>query len=332
MKPYRNIQYIGSQCRDGRRLLRSASNRIYRLPRGRAGCVSNSVLHARSIKQLEAVDDDGRQREARTIRADTDVSIYALPVARLAEPGPDVDGEPAICTDGAGKCDRCDRSLAESGSSKTTLDGDVICRDCVERATRDAEQESREIDQSDLDSFATDGGHEHYLYLGKKWGRHAEANIERWGNQPPGMLLLAMAEELGELAFAILGNTNPGDGAPPVGDYDDAPHRGQELIGEVQRLGFEIREYLETALEDKNGDPLPDDERPRLTGTVKRPAPILDELHDLMPLGFQFKWAVKEYGEEIATDGGRPPDPECIDGVLGRTKIGPEARPPWREP
>lgn len=127
--------------------------------------------------------------------------------------------------------------------------------------------------------------------VSQEWRDSAEANVERWGNQTPAVLLLAMVEELGEIAMEMEAHSGPGGGSPPIGDYDNCPHRGRELISMTARLGREVREYLETEFPEPAGDGT-HERPPRITGDVET-APIREELDDLAPLCWQLAWALE---------------------------------------
>lgn len=139
-------------------------------------------------------------------------------------------------------------------------------------------------------SFPEEPGPTHPLHLGKRWGDHAEENIDRWGNQYPATLLLAMAEELGEIAQALLAQTDVGD--------VDAPgaRRGRRLLHELAGHGIRTRAYLEETFEDPAGKPQTD---PLITGRdiagqSLDVGPVLEETDDLAPLLWQLHWALEE--------------------------------------
>lgn len=129
-----------------------------------------------------------------------------------------------------------------------------------------------------------------------EWVDTAEGNVERWGNQRPKVLALALAEELAEIVAELLADDEP----RPRWSYDvdaDARVRGDETLDLVRVAGFSAREYLEEFHEDENGDPRPPSEVPPLAGVADRDA-ALEELHDLAPLVYQLRWAL------LDTEGG----------------------------
>ena len=130
----------------------------------------------------------------------------------------------------------------------------------------------------------------------EQWTQKAGENVEKWGQQSPAEYALALAEELAEVCEVILATADPGDGESPVGDYDETPHRGRELLVEQQHLGFEIRDYLEGAFEDDEGVPIPVDERPAITGDLRDPDAAREEIDDLGALAIQMCWALGEEG------------------------------------
>ena len=135
---------------------------------------------------------------------------------------------------------------------------------------------------------------EHYLMLGKRWGDRGEKNIEKWGNQRPKGLLLAMAEEMAEIADELLED----NGLPPNA-YQD---RENSILNDIRTTGYVAREFLEEQCEDENGDPLPLSERPELSGVADVKA-AREETEDLAPLLFQMYWALNDY--DVNTDADR---------------------------
>lgn len=129
-----------------------------------------------------------------------------------------------------------------------------------------------------------------------RWLEAAEENVERWGNQRPKGLALALAEVLAEVIDEL------GIGEPETTGAD-------AVLEDVRDAGYRARFYLETTAEDDDGNPLPLGERPRLAGVDDREA-ALDELEDLAPLVYQLMWALEaaERPDLVASfdeDGGR---------------------------
>lgn len=147
-------------------------------------------------------------------------------------------------------------------------------------------------DEPGPDELVTDGGEtvrDHKLHLAKRWGDRAESNIEHWGNQAPATLFLAMIEEMGEIAQELERTQAPGS-------PDETPSNGRLLIAAMAALGRRTRRYLEANFEDPAGKTTAE---PAIDGTdiiahVSDPVAIQDELDDLMPLGWQLTWALKE--------------------------------------
>jgi len=140
-----------------------------------------------------------------------------------------------------------------------------------------------------------------------QWEQMAHTNVQKWGNQPVDSLLLAMGEEMGELAGEVYRMADHGDA-------DRTAERGRDLIRRMDELGQDIREFLEWVSEDRDGDPIPLDERPTYLNpyppdldTALRKRHIGSELDDLMALGYQLLWRL-ETGDrpdpELETDGG----------------------------
>lgn len=134
---------------------------------------------------------------------------------------------------------------------------------------------------------------DHPLMLGKRWGDRAEQNIETWGNQRHDTLLLALIEEVGEIAMAMEEHNRPTSGEPhPYVRSDDAPAHGRRLISEMANLGVETRRFLESNYEEPAGSDTADGEY-KLHGEPKEVEPILDEVEDTAPLCFQLYWALQ---------------------------------------
>lgn len=126
-----------------------------------------------------------------------------------------------------------------------------------------------------------------------RWEKKAEGNIERWGNQPPKMLLLAMAEEMAEIADELLDD----NGLPPNAYHSEA----HSIINDIRTTGYVAREYLENQCEDENGNPLPPHERASISGVANRERAI-EETEDLAPLLFQMYWALNDHRVDTDTE------------------------------
>lgn len=153
----------------------------------------------------------------------------------------------------------------------------------------------------DNQEIVTDGGRDaghdgeidHPIMLGKRWGDRAESNIEKWGNQRHDTLLLALIEEIGEVAMAMEANSETiYDATPP--DADDVPSAvGRKLISDMADLGRETRDFLEGEYGDPAGDGDSPDEH-RIHGEPTDVTQILEEVEDTAPLCWQLYWALQE--------------------------------------
>jgi hypothetical protein len=83
--------------------------------------------------------------------------------------------------------------------------------------------------------------------------------------------------------------------------------QGRDLIRRMDDLGRDIRDFLESVSEDRDGEPIPERERvaylepfPSDLKRSRRARLIRSELDDLMALGYQFLWALD--GEEHGGD------------------------------
>lgn len=116
------------------------------------------------------------------------------------------------------------------------------------------------------------------------WIAQAEENIDDWGQQSAAALVLALQEELGEIAAEMLGN--------PIGVGDLAfPPEAYAQLEAVQDAGFYCRRYLESEFETDDGEPLPAAERPDLRIGFDSDD-LRAEIDDLAPLVYQLRWAL----------------------------------------
>jgi NTP pyrophosphatase (non-canonical NTP hydrolase) len=107
--------------------------------------------------------------------------------------------------------------------------------------------------------------------------KRAKNNVEEWGQQSPGELLLAIGEEAGELADEILT------------DLDQAPTdferwESHRMARDFKDAGLAVQHHLDRQIEE---------------GTVTPPVTDMDdteavreELYDLMALLYQLDWAI----------------------------------------
>ncbi len=115
--------------------------------------------------------------------------------------------------------------------------------------------------------------------------KRAADNVERWGLQPLTALLLAMAEELGELAGEICPEEPPEDAPASVTDT-------WLVLRNVQNIGGEVQDCLQLHFE-ADGEPLPQAERPPIVperADMGRDE-VREELLDLLALCYQLDWA-----------------------------------------
>jgi len=124
-----------------------------------------------------------------------------------------------------------------------------------------------------------------------RWERQADDNVDRWGNQTAPTLFLALVEEVGEVAEALLKQaTLPDD------DQGDVPQTAWQYIGETMDLGRDVQDFLETNFEGPAGSPDPGREQVRqdIGGAhLDRPTAVQQEIDDVAPLVFQLTWEVQ---------------------------------------
>lgn len=128
----------------------------------------------------------------------------------------------------------------------------------------------------------------------EQWESRAEENIERWGNQPPAVLLLALCEEIAEVADELLATSK----MPLTHQMESS--EASALLAEVRSAGFACRSFLESEFEDADGNPLPDSEVPTLVDDLDEER-VLAELDDAAPLVYQLSWALEAPRESRST-------------------------------
>lgn len=142
----------------------------------------------------------------------------------------------------------------------------------------------------------TVGEYTHGLYLGKRWNDRAQANIEKWGNQSPGLLFLALVEELGEIAEQMLEESN----VRPPKDGEHGPWtESWRFINDTRRLGLDARDFLESNFDEPAGTSdftLPADLK--ILAPFNDPEAVIEEVEDSAPLLFQMYWALERDGQK----------------------------------
>lgn len=125
------------------------------------------------------------------------------------------------------------------------------------------------------------------------WIELAEKNTEKWGVQPPEDVVLAILEELAEVADEMLehGDIN-------THRLNDTEGRMLSLLLEIRGKGFKARQNLESAYENKHGEPLPPEERPNVLDGIDDTPRVQSEVNDLAPLVFQLSQSLDEYYDD----------------------------------
>lgn len=121
----------------------------------------------------------------------------------------------------------------------------------------------------------------------KETRRKARENVDKWGQQPPGDLAAALAEELGELLDEVIT-----DGCPDLdgSEYDPLG----EVWGNTYRTKNSALNLQDTL--DENYDPTNDIGLPaRDDMNVEE---VREELYDIMALCYQLDWALYQ-GVEV---------------------------------
>ncbi|MFC6975697.1 hypothetical protein ACFQL1_15140 [Halomicroarcula sp. GCM10025709] len=139
----------------------------------------------------------------------------------------------------------------------------------------------------------TDGGIDRHD-LGDRWGERAEENVETWGNQRHDVLLLALIEEVGEVAMAMQNHCEGGAGLPPNAvPYDQPEVVGRDLIAEMASLGRQTRAFLEDEFPEPAGRDADGREHIAITGDPTDADRIVEEVEDAAPLLWQLHWALQ---------------------------------------
>lgn len=125
-----------------------------------------------------------------------------------------------------------------------------------------------------------------------KWSESADENVEKWGVQPPVHVVVAIMEELSEIAEEIIENSEPPD-------HRRTPEERElmYLFSEIIVLGDEIQTFWDDVAEDDEGDPVPESERPSVIGDIKNASSIQEEVDDIAPLIIQLAESVDEYSK-----------------------------------
>lgn len=119
-------------------------------------------------------------------------------------------------------------------------------------------------------------GRVHKLSLAHAWAERAEENVDEWGHQRADTLVLALIEEVGEVADALLR-----DGRANV-ETD-----GYALIAGMADMGDRTRDYLE-----ERGGEVP------IVEDLDGPEHTLEEVQDAAPLCWQLYWAADEVSDQ----------------------------------
>ena len=147
------------------------------------------------------------------------------------------------------------------------------------------------------------------------WEDIARENVDRWGEQPPAVLLLALVEEVAETVDELLKTAEKGTETM-------VPAEAMARLAAVRDAGFECRAFLEREFEDETGDPLPREEWPTLVWDFDAVA-VAEELDDTAPLVYQLAWALDEWESKrsVATDGGKHVCEACGEDFRTLTKL-----------
>lgn len=124
-----------------------------------------------------------------------------------------------------------------------------------------------------------------------RWFGHACENVGRWGLHSPGLVFLAMVEEMGEIAEEL--DEQAEDPFPDDG-RDDPLAEARRFINDAKRLGLDARWFLEEHFDEPAGRPDDGLDDLDVTGGVTDADAIQEEVDDLAPLLYQLTWALEE--------------------------------------
>jgi len=129
-------------------------------------------------------------------------------------------------------------------------------------------------------------------YMQPLWHGHATENVEKWGLQSEGELLLATMEELGEMAAEL------NDAYEVEGDDVDC-YSVTEMLREIERLGKSVQTLHEDIYEDEDGNAV-GGPTVSLDG---HEAAFADELNDTVALLYQIRASLdRRVIEDAASD------------------------------
>lgn len=113
-----------------------------------------------------------------------------------------------------------------------------------------------------------------------EWLEKSEENVEKWGKQRHDTLLLALVEEVGEIAMAFENECS----VEPVDSYEQV--EGLDLIHETAELGDFTRAFLE--------DKYSPGEEYRIMDEPENAERIIEEIDDTVPLLIEMRRVLKE--------------------------------------
>lgn len=124
--------------------------------------------------------------------------------------------------------------------------------------------------------------HEEFVVFDRPhWRTQATKNTQTWGLQEPLPLVLAIVEEVGELATEMARMTIPAE------DRAEVELEGWNCLMNAADVGRRTRQHLEATSEDPDGNPLPPEERPSYAARYTDPGETQKELQDLGALCYQ---------------------------------------------
>ena len=115
-------------------------------------------------------------------------------------------------------------------------------------------------------------------YISPVWEGKSKENVEKWGLQSSGVLLLAIAEEVGEMAELLVNDMESDANDPNFFALIEA-------MKEVRDTGLYIQELHEDIYEDDDGEPI-DGPSVEYTGDLSE---LGDELADTAALLYQLR-------------------------------------------
>lgn len=133
-----------------------------------------------------------------------------------------------------------------------------------------------------------------------RWRQRAVQNVEKWGNQSPGLLFIALIEEMGEIAEEMVEESTV---PPPEDHHNGVWSEAWRFISDMRRLGLDARDFLESNFDEPGGTPNPDypADMPIISPFGDNDV-VQAEVDDAVPLLIQLTWALHNDTSDTGSD------------------------------